>query len=476
MTLLVRAPTTMAADRRYILDVVLSEWLGFDYQLVTEARSDLAIQLRDDPQGRELKVADVLFATAPEDWLSDRSMPISPLPRAAADVAGDPDASGNLQSMRPLPILFGKLDQDGQIWSRSPNEILITVDIFGSAFYLLTRYEEVVIRGSDAFERFPASASLALAEGFLDRPLVDEYVDLLWQAMRWLWPGLSRRKTSFHLRLTHDVDRPWAALGQNLQSVVHAVSGDLVRRRDPALAARRIRSVLDARSGRVDRDPFNTFGLLMDTSERYGLQSTFYFMTGATDPRFDGSYEIGDPHVMRLLMEVNGRGHEVGLHASYNTFRSPEQMRAEFDSLKATCAQAGFEQDAWGVRQHYLRFDARETWRHQAAAGLNHDSTLGFADANGFRAGTCRDYPVFDLLEHTKLALRERSLTVMDITINEYLALDYDEAAASVQGLVAECRRHNGDAVLLYHNSSLPGAVQQAHYRELVESLVHPAR
>jgi hypothetical protein len=476
MTLLVRAPDNLLAERRYILDVVLSEWLGFEYELALEARSDIAVRLLGDPQERELKLADVLFATPPEDWLSERSMPVSPLPRLAADVAGvpSPGKSGIPKSTTPLPILFGKPDQDGQFLWRTPNEISLMVDIFGSVFYLLTRYEEVVVPGRDTHERFPASASLASAEGFLDRPVVEEYVDLLWQAMRSLWPGLSRLETSFRLRLTHDVDRPWAVFGRNLESVTHAVGGDLVHRRDPALAARRIRSLLDARSGRVDRDPFNTFGLLMDTSERYGLQSTFYFMTGATNPRFDGSYRISDPPVMRLLKQINERGHEVGLHASYDTFRSLDQTRAEFDSLRATCRTLGFDQSMWGVRQHYLRFEVPVTWRNQGAAGLAYDSTLGFADVNGFRAGTCREYPVFDLLGHTRLELRERPLIVMDAASDEYLAMDFTGAAAGVQALVAECRRHDGDAVLLYHNSSLPGSTQRAHYRELIESLVHP--
>ncbi len=373
-----------------------------------------------------------------------------PLPSLVADASQGRALRGPGEGVaftKPLPILFGTPDENGRFWHRTPDANALTVDIFGSVFYLLTRYEEIVLRGRDPFERFPARSSLASAEGFLDRPIADEYVDLLWLAMLSLWPRLRRRETSFRLRLTHDVDRPWAALGNRTGAIAHAVGGDVVRRRDPALAARRIRSFFDARSGRVDRDPFNTFDLLMETSERYDLQSTFYFMAGASDPRFDGSYLMSDPPVRDLLMKINRRGHEVGLHASYETFRSAELMQAEFDALKAACRAVGFDQTMWGVRQHYLRFETPTTWRNQNAAGLAYDSTLGFADANGFRAGTCREYPVFDLLDRRTLELRERPLIFMDAASQAYLAMEFSGAAASVRALVATCRRHHGEAV-----------------------------
>jgi hypothetical protein len=150
-------------------------------------------------------------------------------------------------------------------------------------------------------------------------------------------------------------------------------------------------------------------------------------------------------------------------------------MRLEFDTLRSVCDTAGFDQPAWGVRQHFLRFANPWTWRVQEAAGLDHDSTLGFADRIGFRAGTCREFPVFDLLERQTLRLRERPLLVMDGTLFEYMSLGLAEAAAQVRAIVDPCRMHGGDAVLLYHNHTVAGARRATHYRDLVEDLVRPA-
>jgi hypothetical protein len=479
VTLLVCVPDGYAAERRYVLDVILAEWLGLDYDVVSADGPEVAIRMAGDRENREVTLPDVLFGTPRDAWLTSRSMPALPLARLSQDVVRqlepDPRVVRGDSKAAPLPILFGNPDAVGRSWRATETRVSIPVDIFGSAFYLLTRYEEVVIPERDKHERFPARASLAVREGFEERAVVDEYVDLLWNAMQRLWPSLVRKSSTFRLRLTHDIDQPWAALGQRTWTVAHALAGDLLRRRDHILAAQRARAMMDARTGRVDRDPLNTFDLLMDTSEQFGLRSVFYFMAGNTPADFDFRYRLSDPPFPGVLRRIHERGHEIGLHASYGSPLSPERTRMEFEALKAACWGAGFEQPTWGVRQHYLRFANPQTWRNQESAGLDHDSTLGFAERIGFRAGTCREYPVFDVLDHRMLRLRERPLVVMDGTLFEYMGLGPNDAAARVRAVVDTCRWHGGDAVLLYHNTTLAGARQRAHYRKLVEDLVRPS-
>lgn len=479
--LLIRTPQTRVVERRYVLDVVLREWLGLDYQLGFGHEPGVAIRLAGDPQERELTLPDVLFATSPADWLTQRSMPVPPLTQHVAPLV-EAAASTNPHGLRgsarltaPLPVLFGASAAGGSAWRQTTGGVALDLDVFGSVFYLLTRYEEIARPVRDRHGRFPASASLAATAGFLDRPIVDDYVDLLWMAIQSLWPGLQRPTSDFRLRLTHDVDDAWATHGRRARGIAHALVGDVVNRRDFGLATRRLRSAFDARAGRVDRDPFNTFDFLMDVSERHGLQSTFYFMAGVSDPAFDGDYPLSDPHVGGILRRIHDRGHDVGLHASYGTHRSPERMRAEFDALRSACHVVEFDQETWGVRQHYLRFENPQTWRNQESAGLAHDSTLGYADRIGFRAGTGREFPVFDLLSGRRLNLRERPLLVMDGSLFEYMGLGLDEAAAQACAIVESSRLHGGDAVLLYHNHTVAGVRQAAHYRDLIEQLVvHP--
>lgn len=470
------APATHEPERRYVLDVVLREWLGLEYELVPWDRHGVSIFLHGDARGLEVALPDVLFSGPASDWLTERSMPVPPLPRVALGSRwlDDPDggrarAAGN----PPVPILFAETSDYADLFRETPTGIAFAADIFGSVFYMLSRYEEIARRYRDEHDRYPAYASLASIEGFLERPVVDEYVEALWIALHALWPTLERPSPAFRLQLTHDVDQPWAALGRPAAGVLHSLTGDLIRRRDPALAWHRTGSLIAARAGRLDGDPYSTFDLLMDTSERHGLQSTFYFLAGTGGAR-DGRYRLSDPPIRRLLERIHARGHEIGLHASYGSYGSPDAIEGELAALTAACLNAGIEQAAWGVRQHYLRFEAPTTWRAHEAAGLAHDSSLGFADHTGFRAGTGREFPVYDPVERRPMKLRERPLVIMDATVFGYMGLGLEAAARSAREIVDASRSFGSDAVLCYHNSTLASGRQRAYYRDLIDDLVHP--
>lgn len=465
--IVVRAPATRAPERHYVLDQVLGEWLGLRYELRPWAKPLVSLERAGGADGRKITLPDTLFSTPPEDWLTERCLPPRPL-RLVDIPAGDAIDPLVRRPPEPLPVLYGDRDGPAAAWTETPTGLALSVDVLGGVFALLTRLEEVLPTRRDARDRFPVEASLADPEDFVERPLADDYVDLLWLAMRILWPDLRRPASTFRLRLTHDIDTPWAALNRPLSAVTRSAAGDLLKRRDPRLAVRRVRALADARHGRVDRDPLNTFDFLMATSERHGLRSTFYFQAGTTTADEDFRYRLSDPPFAGILHHIHERGHEIGLHGSYGSFDSEARIRTEADALRTISRAAGVEQPEWGGRQHYLRFANPQTWRHHEAAGLAHDSTLGFAERPGFRSGTCREHTVFDLRDRRPLNLRERPLIVMDASLFGYMGLDLDEAASHACAIVDTCRRRAGDAVVLYHNDTLAGDRARAHYRDLV--------
>jgi hypothetical protein len=348
----------------------------------------------------------------------------------------------------------------------------LRVDVFGAAFFMLTRYEELARPERDAHGRFPAAAGVAAREGFLHRPVVDEMADLLWVALRRLWPGLRRAGRRRRVVLTHDVDWPLVTLGRSRRQVARSAAGDLARRRAPGLALRRLRAHGRVRRGARDGDPGDTFAFIMDTSERHGLASEFYVMAGRSSPGHDGAYSLDDPWIRALLGRIGRRGHRLGLHPSYATWRDPELLRAELGALAAAAEAEGAGQERWGARQHFLRWENPATWRAYERAGLAYDTTLGHAERPGFRCGSCTAYPAFDLVARRPLALVERPLVAMDVSLTLHMGLSLEEAARRVTELDAACRRHGGDLVLLWHNDQLMTRNQRYRYAELVAALV----
>lgn len=459
MRLQVRVPKSREAERRYVLAVVLGEFLGLEYDVTIEDRADVRIEADDEGHGA-VHVADEFLATPDEAWLGPASLPASPLLRWRP--------VGRIPLAEPeVPILFGRAGS-GEWLAQRGRERVFRIDIFGSAFFLLSRYEEIVMKQRDGHGRFFARASLAYREDFLRRPLVDEYVEILWSVLSDVWPTLVRRRTGFRVVPTHDVDWPLCCTGRSVSMVVRNAAGDLVRRHDARLSVRRIMAWLESRRGQFDGDPCNTFEFIMDESDRYGLTSAFYFICGHTGGAIDGAYDVASPWLRKLIRDIGVRGHEVGLHASYNTFTSPEETKSEFLKLVKVATEEGIRQSRWGGRQHYLRWENPSTWRNWHAAGLSYDSTLGYEDLNGFRCGTARDYATFDLLKRRALPLRERPLVFMEKTALGPMKLGLEAAARDALALARTCARIGIPFTFLWHNSRLCSAGEKRWYAWLI--------
>ncbi len=459
--LLVEHPPGYAPERAYIHDVMLREFLGLEYQSICADRLDVRITLQDDPHKRHVTLGDALFQTPADQWLAESS-----LPRASEIEWWDtrelfPDARLTHSS---VPAIY----QTPTTNRVTDGSIELSLDIFGSAFFMLTRYEEVVSQARDEHDRFPASASMAFKEGFLDRPIVNEYLEILWAALHRLWPALERRDRVHEVVLTHDVDWPLCTAGRSRHQVLRTVAADVFKRRDVGLAARRLST--QVREGTA-ADPCNTFDFMLNLSERCGLKSAFYFIAGNSAGEIDGCYTLDDPWIGCLARRIHERGHEIGLHPSYNTYRDLARTQREFDTLRQATERLGIGQERWGGRQHYLRWENPTTWQNWEDAGLNYDSTLGFADGVGFRSGFCYGYPVFNLLSRRKLDLQEQPLVVMETTLFKYMQESPERSIATVLGLNDTVRRFNGNFTMLWHNHSLVTKRERDVYQEIVEGL-----
>lgn len=466
--LLIRHPTRYLAERAYILDVMLGDFLGLSFEVVPEVRDDISIMFPDTRA--ELCLAEVLFRTPDADWLQPRSLPSTALEewRLPETII----ATTNLES-ETVPVIFGRRLQSGGYISHRAGMIDLGLDILGSAFFMLTRYEEACCPVLDKIGRFPANASLAERSGFQSRPIVNEYLEILFACLQHLHPGIKRKSHRYHLVVSHDVDRifdtrnvAWSTVGKN-------AFGDLVKRRDIALAAKRVCSKAWSSGGDIRLQPSNTFDFIMNCSEQHNIKSSFYFIVYQGTEGFDADYTMEMPGVRALIRHIGARGHELGLHASYGSYQSPEQIAAEFSTLRSVADEEGISQDVWGGRQHYLRWEAVTTWQGWQEAGLDFDSTLTYPEVVGFRSGTCFEYSVFDLHSRSMMKLRERPLVVMETALfsDRYMNLSAADALDTIARLSSTCRRFGGSFTLLWHNDSLTLRRQKRLYRCVLDAV-----
>lgn len=372
---------------------------------------------------------------------------------------------------KPLPAP-GQARLPVELISKGSDGYVIDYDILGLTYWMLSRREEVEHGKGDRYDRFSTHVSHAFQHGYLDRPVVDEWLFILRQAVQRQWPELQLRPLHYSMRVSHDVDEPSRYAFKSLRALTRVVAIDVLRHGDWSAPLRALHVKLKGQRRLVAGDPANTFDWLMGMSERYGLKSAFYFICGRTNPAMDADYELEWPAIRALLREINGRGHEIGLHPSFETYRQAELIEAEVQRLKTVCAEEGVQQAEWGGRMHYLRWAHPLTMRAWEQAGMTYDSTLGYADMPGFRCGTCHEYPAFDPVEGRQLNLRIRPLIAMEVTVmsTTYMGLGQGaEAVAQFEALIRACRAVGGCFTLLWHNSNLSTPAERALYERVLE-------
>jgi hypothetical protein len=321
----------------------------------------------------------------------------------------------------------------------------VASDIVAAAFFFLSQHAEWSSDARDMHGRFPARACLSGARGELDRPYVAEYATALRAMLERAGCELPPERSAGAVCLTHDIDYlSKFTPGILYREVVREFAGN--RARAPfAQRLGRLRTYLGFAAARKDPYLVSLDRMLADEAAA-GASATYFFKAGGRDKR-DVTYSLTGARARRALRQVAAGGHETGLHPSYRTGEDAAMMQREAARLRAA---AGC--DIRAVRQHFLRFRYPDTWYAQAGCGLAVDSTLGFAEHEGFRSGACHPFLPWDLESDTVVPVWEVPLMAMDATLSYYRGLPPADALARVQDLLSLLALRRGTAAVLFHN------------------------
>jgi hypothetical protein len=261
--------------------------------------------------------------------------------------------------------------------------------------------------------------------------------------------------------LTHDVDHPsirrhkWdhTMFGFVYRAVIGSVLGVLRGR----LPVRHLFTNWAATA----RLPFIYLGLAKDfwyEFDRYlaiekDVDSTFFVLpfkdkpgrtVSGSAPRIRAS-GYGAADIAERLQTFVSVGREIGLHgidAWIDSAEGQEEM-AEITNITG--------EKNIGVRMHWLYFDDNSPLALDKA-GFSYDSTVGYNQTIGYRAGTAQVYK--PLQAHHLLEL---PLHIMDTALfyPDYLNLTFEEADRRISEIVDYARQFGGAVTLNWHDRSI---------------------
>jgi len=414
-------------EKKYILDLLLNEFLQITYQLNYHEKASYKIVAET---GSYLEVKDAFFSKfdEAEGYLHETNVPSS-----------ISYGKNSFLSEDNAIILFGDNE-----YTKTAHNIKLGNDIFAASFFMLTRWEENVIAERDLHNRFPDEKSIAQRFAFHKRPVVDEYLFMLEKMLHFLGEETFRNTEGYRLTLTHDIDdiERYASFYKTFR----ALTGDLIRRRSISLFLKTLFDILLVKMKRK-KDPYDQFDFLMNLAEANGLNSYFYFIPGIKGEP-DVRYDFSNSKVGERITSILNRGHQVGIHGSLRSNESLQYYLEERNRFQKTYKPIQHN------RQHFLSFSVPDTWQILEEAGMSSDTTLGFANDWGFRAGTSLNYPVFDVIKRVRFKLREYPLIAMDTAIKRKYA-NLESMYWELKKAYSIVKRYNGNMVILWHNNNI---------------------
>ncbi|MEN8137463.1 MAG: polysaccharide deacetylase family protein [Bacteroidota bacterium] len=362
------------------------------------------------------------------------------------------------QGLNDMDIVVTKWD-DVPIFFQVGEKSAMPFDIFGASFYLLTRFEEYLPHIRDNHNRFSSVESVAYKNGFIKTPVVDIWVNRLYEILAERFDLKEGNTKKFRFESTIDVGQAYKYKMKGLIRGVSSTLADLSLLRFTKLYDRAL-SVANLR-----KDPFDSFSFLIRLQKKYKMRMRYFFLL-ANYTRYDRNISYHRADFRSLIKSVGDRAY-IGFHPSYYSNIEPKKFKIEKERLEDI-----INYKANGSRQHYIKLQLPETYRNLLDNEINNDYSMGFADNIGFRASTSESFYFYDLDLELQTPLKVHPYAVSDYAMKNELKLSKEEAINEISRIIAFAKITNGKFVSLFHNDSLGRDEEWEGWRNVYSEMV----
>ncbi|MFL0269791.1 polysaccharide deacetylase family protein [Candidatus Clostridium radicumherbarum] len=333
---------------------------------------------------------------------------------------------------------------------KKDNVIFFNYDIFLSSIYFISCEEEYVCMKRDRINRFLAEFSEK--KDSIKTPFFDINSAILYKALIKLNPNLTLKRNGFEIYLTHDIDN---ADSRNRYVFLHNFKNLISKKNKPFFM--KFTTLLQ-------ECLFNRYKNIlkyMELESSYGAKSEFYFIQGKKH-RYGSRYKLSK--VRSELEKIKeSKDFIIGLHTNFFSYDDKDKIREEINAIEKYA-----DVKILSCRNHYLRFKVPETWDILKNSGLKFDTTLGYADSNGFRAGTTKAFLPYNLKNNEVINIYEIPLSIMDVSIMEK-PMTSEEKWNEIKYIIDQVKRNRGTSSVLWHED----VYNYRNYRDVYEKMLN---
>ncbi|MBK8488537.1 MAG: hypothetical protein WAU21_10520 [Chitinophagales bacterium] len=302
-------------------------------------------------------------------------------------------------------------------------------DYLSTCFYLLACIQEYADYKADRYHRFPFSESLQHTFNCVEKNLVADYFDLLYNNTKKINTQVSKQTIPSRVFLTHDIDTLYGALRENAK---------------PLLRKGQIGKLLQLMMHHYFQTPdYMLFDKIMQLENAYDVKSTFFWLIHRNKYALripNADYVLEKKEVQQLLIAVKENDCVNGLHKSYSTKSYSNELQLLKDKAEPI------------NRNHFLMMELPHTFNAIEEGGIQLDSTLAFAETPGWRNNFGLPFQPYNVKQRSAYNFTEVPLTIMDATFNHYMHLTPEASTEYIINFL-ENNRFNCVHTILWHNN-----------------------
>lgn len=208
----------------------------------------------------------------------------------------------------------------------------------------------------------------------------------------------------------------------------------------------------------LKRDPYNTFKWIINKQRQAKHKFSVFFLIGNYST-YDKNININRKSFVSLIKSVADYC-QVGLKISF--FAIDDLATLKNEKLKI---ENVINTDLELSRNSFSKLNLPQAYRNLLELEINEDYTMGYANALGFRAGTCTPFLFYDLDYEVQTPLKVVPYCAMDYAFLKFQSLlDKKE---TLQRLIQTVKQVNGTFVPIFHNYSFGEDERWQDFKEL---------